>query len=79
MCIKRNAMGGVGKIEMGKCRWPVSLSFPSGLGFRQLGSRTYLMVATIAAVYAITIGDPDKKVRTDSHTGRGELQVCFVC
>lgn len=45
--------------------------FSLGLGFRQLGSRTYLMMSTAAAVYAILVGDIDKKV--------GVVSACVVC
>ena len=33
-----------------------------GLGFRQIGTRTYLMMSTAAAVYAVLVGDTDNKV-----------------
>ena len=33
-----------------------------GLGFRQIGTHTVLMVATTAAVFAIFVDDKDKRV-----------------
>ena len=33
-----------------------------GLGFRQMGQRTYLMISTTDAVYSMLLGDVEKKV-----------------
>ena len=48
----------------------LSLQF-LGLGFRQVGQVTYLMVATTAAVYAILATDSDKEVRGREGGGVG--------
>ncbi|XP_064382449.1 vacuolar protein sorting-associated protein 11 homolog [Halichondria panicea] len=38
----------------------------TGLGFRQMGNRTFLMISTTAAVYSMLIGDTEQKHLLDS-------------
>ena len=52
---------------------PPNIVFPLGLGFRQLGARTFLMVSTITTVHTILIGD---SASTDKKVGVAPLSPC---